>query len=153
MTNTARTASQKPADVPARDGENDDKAAPRAPALPVDLEALADDVLAVLAIEAPKELERRKNKRKAEFLESVRIQALALGISPDRLRVALLGKSAARAQASGRADGRSSVKPKLRNPKDHSQTWSKRGAPPKWFQDHLAEGGSEDECLIPDGSL
>lgn len=47
-------------------------------------------------------------------------------------------------------DGRSRVRMKFWNPKDHSQRWSSRGKPKKWYLDHLAAGGKVEDMLIPE---
>jgi DNA-binding protein H-NS len=123
------------------------------PGPPVDLVKLSDDELALLTVEAPRELERRKAKREADLLGFIRERAAELGISPARLGAALAGRAGARAHNNGGTDGRSVVKPKYRNPKDHAQRWSGRGGQPAWVADHLAAGGTLEECLIPEGAL
>ncbi len=39
----------------------------------------------------------------------------------------------------------SKVKPKYRNPQDHTQTWSGRGAKPRWLVKALSEEGAKIE--------
>lgn len=155
MTTSARIPASKPialGPVP-DDGAPSERSELVSPALPVDLATLPDDVLAVLAIEAPREVERRRNERETAFLESVRAQAQALGVSPDRLRAALLAKSAPRPRAGGtRTDGVRRVPPKYRNPNNAAQVWSGRGVQPRWFADHLAAGGTKAECEIAEGA-
>jgi DNA-binding protein H-NS len=111
------------------------KAAPAsAPALPVDLASLSDDDLALLTVEAPRELERRKAKREAELFAFIREQATVLGLTPARLRAALTGKAVARTRTNAEADGRSIVAPLYRNPANAAQTWAGRGKPPEWIE-------------------
>jgi DNA-binding protein H-NS len=121
------------------------------------LKNLSDDELALLAVEAPRELERRKAKREAELLAFFREQAIALGIPLPRLRAALGGKTAAKAatrsRENGGTDGRSVVKPKYWCLADHSLRWSGRGAAPKWYADHIAGGGKPEDMLIPEGAV
>jgi DNA-binding protein H-NS len=50
--------------------------------------------------------------------------------------------------ARGRARGNSSVAPKYRNPKDHSETWSGRGRQPRWLVRELAEGRKVEDFAI-----
>jgi len=50
-------------------------------------------------------------------------------------------------------DGRSNVKPKFWNPKDHAQRWAGRGARPPWFTDHISSGGNEEDMKIPEGAV
>ena len=137
--------------VPLASAAENDASAPLPPALP-DLQSLPDDVLALLATEAPKEVERRKNKRESEFLETVRAQAQLLGVSPERLKAALFAKAGARRTTPANGDGRSSVKPKYRDP-NSGKTWSGRGNAPKWYSAHIAAGGTEADCLIPEGAV
>jgi DNA-binding protein H-NS len=66
-----------------------------------------------------------------------------------RLAAAIRAKLAPEPGASSVQDGRSFVRPKFRNPKEHAQTWAGRGKTPQWFSDHLAAGGTEAECVIP----
>jgi hypothetical protein len=117
------------------------------PDLPIDVRKLSSAVLRVLALSVPQELERRE----AEVVDSLRTQAEALGISPERLALAIAGKREVRKRPED--DRRHVVKPLLWNPKDHAQRWSKRGAAPKWYSDHLAAGGTEEECVIPEGAV
>ena len=46
------------------------------------------------------------------------------------------------------SSGRSSVAPKYRDAGDPSQTWSGRGKPPKWMQEHLDAGRMKEDFLI-----
>ena len=53
-------------------------------------------------------------------------------------------------RAPGRKTRRTgTVAPKFQNPADPSQTWSGRGKRPRWFNDALASGKSEDDLRIP----
>jgi DNA-binding protein H-NS len=131
-------------------------------ALP-DLAVLPDEVLALLADEAPREQQRRHAKREADFFELVREQARVLGITPARIAARLAGRiprppaqrpAAARPEAGGTDDdGRRHVRAKYRNPRDHAQRWSGRGGKPQWVLDHLAAEGTMEELLIPEGAL
>ncbi|MDD5394215.1 MAG: H-NS histone family protein [Thiothrix sp.] len=40
------------------------------------------------------------------------------------------------------------VLPKYQNPNDSTQMWTGRGRKPGWVVEHLAAGGSLDDCLI-----
>jgi DNA-binding protein H-NS len=120
------------------------------PPLPIDLTKLSDDELEILLVAVPKEIEARRAKREAEMLAFIREQIAVKAISTQRLRAALFGKTAARKRAGSEGDGRSQVKAKFRNPKNAAETWSGRGAPPKWFADFIAGGGNKDALRIPD---
>jgi DNA-binding protein H-NS len=106
-------------------------------ALPLDLAALSDAVIAELLAQGQRELEHRKTKREADFIASTREGAQALGITPTRLAAALT------------RDGRSKVKPKYWNPANHAERIAGRGQKPKWFTDHIAAGGKPEDMLIP----
>ena len=115
-----------------------------------DLAALADEALAALVEHGQAEMLRRKEKRTADFLQLVAETARTLGLAPARVAAAIAHKSLRPRAASG-ADGRSNVRPKYWSVSDHSQRWSGRGAPPKWFADHIVSGGKEQDMRIPEG--
>jgi DNA-binding protein H-NS len=120
--------------------------------LPLDLASLTDELLAALIEGARTELQERKTKREADFFALVSEQAKLLNVTPARLKAYLDGKAPA-ARPEDAVDGRKNVRPKFWCPKDHELRWSGRGNPPKWMADHLAAGGTEEECLIPEGAL
>jgi hypothetical protein len=124
------------------------------------LDGLSDDaILARIAAArsdiavAERELEQRKAKREADFLASVAETARAYNIPPARVLAAIRGTVATAPGAINPNDRRHFVKPLLWNPKNHAQRWSKRGAPPKWYADHIAAGGTEAECAIPEDEV
>ncbi len=123
-----------------------------ATALPVDPATLSDEMLEKLIEEAQTLLGIRKAKREADFFALVEEQARALNIAPARLIATLRAKAGAFAPNTAKPDdGRRFVKAKYRNPKDPSETWAGRGNPPKWYADHVAAGGTEDDMRIPEG--
>jgi DNA-binding protein H-NS len=129
------------------------------PDLPA-LATLSDEALDAHIAEAHREKEERTERKREAALAALREQAellKVLGLTPARIAAALalkaVSQAAPRARAEGGTDGRSIVKPKFRNPKDHAQRWSGRGAQPVWFKDCLAAGGTEDEMRIPEGAL
>jgi DNA-binding protein H-NS len=103
--------------------------------LPIDLATLDDEELALLTVEAPRELERRKAKREVELLAFIREQVTVLGVPMARLRAALGGNAAAssRTKRGDAGDRRSVVAPKYRHP-ETGETWSGRGASPPWVE-------------------
>jgi DNA-binding protein H-NS len=154
MASVQPTVSKEKSSRPARDAGHEHTAGPPPPeALPVNLATLPDEVLAALAVEALAEQERRKQKREADFLQTVREQASVLGIAPARLAAVLGVKPAARARGEAKPDGRSVVRRKFWNLADHAQRWSGRGAPPRWYTEHLAAGGAEADLRIPEGEV
>lgn len=146
-TNTPKDKSPLPAPG---NGAATDTEPPAAP--PVDRAALSDEQLATRVAQDQAELAARKAKREADFFALVREQARILNIPPARLTAVLRAEVAASATPNPE-DRRHFVKPLLWSPKDHSQRWSKRGAAPKWYVDHIAAGGTEEECVIPEGAL
>jgi DNA-binding protein H-NS len=139
---------------PARGNGTAEGDARPAPALPLDITTLTDDVLAALTAAAQRETEERLQRRRDTALAALKEQAeaaQALGIPLARLKAFLEGKDDGAKEKP--VDGRSTVAPKFWNLKDHTQRWSGRGNPPRWMADHLAAGGAEDECLIPEGAL
>jgi len=126
--------------------------APKPPALPIDLATVSDEALAALAEAAPRELERRKQVQFEALVASMREKAAALGVPLARLMAALGGRGARVQTPNGGKDRRSVVKAKYRDKKTGA-TWAGRGAPPKWFSDHIAAGGKKEDLLIrePDG--
>jgi H-NS histone family len=65
-------------------------------------------------------------------IEKVRL----LGIDPEELLA-----------AKGRTK-RSAVKPKYRDKRDPTQTWSGRGRPPRWLHERINAGENNDDYLI-----
>jgi DNA-binding protein H-NS len=122
------------------------------PLLPFDPSKFSDAVVAEVIVQCQRTLDERKAKREADFFASIRDNAQALGITPARLAAALANKTATRSRSNGGTDGRSVVRPKYRS-KDHSSTWSGRGAEPAWFKQHLAAGGKPEELLISEGAV
>ena len=115
---------------------------------PVDLTKLTDDELQWLLVAVPREIETRRSKHEAQILAFIREQIAVKAISTPRLRAALFGKSARKRDGDGDGkDRRSVVKAKYRDQKTGS-TWAGRGAPPKWFSDHIAAGGKKEDLLI-----
>jgi DNA-binding protein H-NS len=106
--------------------------AKRSPDPDIDLQSLSDDELASLAVEVPREIERRQAQREAELLAFIREQMTVLCIPPQRLKAALLGK-AAKTHVTAKPDGRSVVAPKYRNPAT-GETWTGRGEAPSWIE-------------------
>lgn len=94
------------------------------------LEEMSEDELKALIQTAEKALEKLLVKRRREHLNEARRLAAAVGYEiefrkadeeePDRKR--------------------QKTPQKFRNPRNHAQTWSGRGRPPKWVEALRAEG-------------
>jgi DNA-binding protein H-NS len=98
-------------------------------ALPFDWSTASDEEVAVAAVEAPRELERRR----ARVLRSLGEQARILGMSATRLAGWLRAQTAAEPIAADGPDGRTVVAPKYRDPATGA-TWSGRGEAPPWVE-------------------
>lgn len=145
---------------PATPRTNGQPAAAKAPPLPADageapaaglcdLTAFSDDALKNLVTAAQEEIAQRQARREAEFLAMVASTAKTLGLTPARIAAAIANKAQRQRPAAG-SDGRSMVRPKYKNP-NGPDTWSGRGAPPKWFADCLAAGITKEAMRIPQG--
>jgi DNA-binding protein H-NS len=55
-----------------------------------------------------------------------------------------------RAKSTGTEGGdrRSSVRPKYRNPENHSETWTGRGREPRWMAELIRRGRKREDMLI-----
>ena len=84
------------------------------------------------------ELAARKKRERAAFFAEMRERAAALGLNPDEL-AGSFGKGGAR---------RASPSPKYRNPDNPAETWSGRGAEPKWLRDLESQGRRREEFII-----
>jgi DNA-binding protein H-NS len=74
-------------------------------------------------------------KKKAAALMEMRDKMATLGFTPEDLKAKKNGK-------------RGPVLPKYRNPANLEETWSGRGKPPKWMQQHIDAGNDKEELKI-----
>ena len=146
----ARNPKDKPRKPRANGSASGDGAVKRIPAgrLP-DLATLTDDELAALIRVAELELATRRDKKRADFFSSLRVQAQALGVAPEEIAAELGRNKAKRPATVGKGgDRRMTVAPKYRNPENPSETWAGRGVKPRWMQALLARGKSMDDFKI-----
>lgn len=104
-----------------------------------------------LRADVDKALNRVTEAEKKDALRAAQKAAKAHGFSLDELtggEKAVAEKPEKKKIARSAADGRAKVAPKFANPNNPDETWSGRGRAPKWMADHLAAGGSKDDCLI-----
>jgi DNA-binding protein H-NS len=94
-----------------------------------DLIKLEEDIQGAISAKR----EEVKEALRAEIME----KAGLLGLDPDEL----LGRRKSRA-------GRSEVKPKYRDKRDPTQTWSGRGRVPRWLKERIDAGEDKDDYLI-----
>jgi DNA-binding protein H-NS len=138
-----------PSNETSRPTTDENPMAKRSPDPDIDVKSMTDDELAQLAVEVPREIERRKAELEAEFFATLREQASALNIPASRLKAMLFGKAATKPHARTKDDdGRKNVRPKYRH--QTGATWSGRGKQPAWVAEHLAAGGTLEQLRIPD---
>ncbi len=100
-----------------------------------DLSEMSIEELKALQQKVEREISKKREGEIERAREEVRKKADDLGISLSDL----IGK---------RTKTRSSRPPKFRHPEDPKQTWTGVGRRPKWFQEQLDAGRTEDNMLI-----
>jgi DNA-binding protein H-NS len=101
------------------------------------LEELSFEQLAKLSDAVQSHLEAKRVEVREQLQQELIDKARLFGIDPTEL----LPASKSRLK-------RGEVKPKYRDTRDPSQTWSGRGRPPKWLQERIAAGENKDDYLI-----
>jgi DNA-binding protein H-NS len=116
----------------------------------LDLENMSDRQLRELMQHAKETLARRIQERMNEFRALAREAGFEVSLT--KVGEGIRGK---RRQSHGGAgesgDQRGAVAPKYRNPDNSSETWSGRGRKPKWVDEQLAAGKSQEALLIRSG--
>jgi DNA-binding protein H-NS len=102
------------------------------------LEELSLQQLTRLAEAIRAEIDKKREEAKAALREELLEKARLLGVDVSEL---LPGRKF-------RGGTRSEVKPKYRDTKDPTQTWSGRGRMPKWLQERINAGEDKDDYLI-----
>lgn len=82
-------------------------------------------------------IEARQSEEKKEAMDQIKRLAAEFGIQVD-----------VKAEGGKTSKSRTPLPPKFANPDSPEQTWSGRGARPKWFKEALASGKTEDDLLI-----
>jgi DNA-binding protein H-NS len=100
------------------------------------LEDLSLEQLTTLISAAQAQLERKRDEVRDQLRKEVMEKVQLLGIDPEELF-----------STKGRMK-RSEVKPKYRDKRDPTQTWSGRGRPPRWMQERINAGENKDDYLI-----
>ena len=101
------------------------------------LEELTFEQLAKLRDAVQTHVEAKRVEVRDQLREELIEKARELGIDPTDL---LPGRKS--------RVSRSEVKPKYRDTRDPTQTWSGRGRPPRWLQQRIAAGENKDDYLI-----
>jgi DNA-binding protein H-NS len=102
------------------------------------LEELTFEQLAKLADAIQNRLNAKRHEARDQLRQELIEKARLFGIDP----VDLLPTHKPRVN-------RSEVKPKYRDTRDPTQTWSGRGRVPKWLQERIAAGEIKEDYLIP----
>jgi DNA-binding protein H-NS len=101
------------------------------------LEELTLEQLSKLADAVQNQLNAKRHELREHLRQELIEKARQLGIDPRELLPAHKSRVS-----------RSEVKPKFRDPRDPTQTWSGRGRMPKWLQERIAAGENKDAYLI-----
>ena len=101
------------------------------------LEELTFEQLAKLADAIQNQLNAKRHEAREQLRQEVIAKALQFGIDPAELFPTHKPRVS-----------RSEVKPKYRDTRDPTQTWSGRGRPPRWLQQRIAAGENKDDYLI-----
>jgi DNA-binding protein H-NS len=104
----------------------------------IELKSLNHSQLADLIVRAHARQEELVKERASKLRDKINALIKAEGFGLDEV----FGRTGGRGKARGK------VKPKFRNPADHTQTWSGRGKRPRWFHAALAAGKKEKDLLI-----
>jgi DNA-binding protein H-NS len=102
------------------------------------LEELTFEQLAKLAEAIQNQLSAKRHELRDQLRQELIEKAHLLGIDPAELVPTHKARGGARIE----------VKPKYRDTRDPTQTWSGRGRPPRWLQEHIAAGENKDDYLI-----
>jgi DNA-binding protein H-NS len=92
-------------------------------------------------------IQARLSELQLEKVARVRDKVIAM-ITSEGMDYAELMEHTSFARRGKSPSKRSKVAAKYRNPADHSQTWSGRGRPPRWFKAALRKGRTERSLLI-----
>jgi DNA-binding protein H-NS len=101
------------------------------------LEGLNFEQLTTLADAIQNQLDAKRHEVREQLRQELIEKARLFGIDPVDLLPSHRGRV-----------NRSEVKPKYRDTRDPTQTWSGRGRPPKWLQERIAAGENKDDYLI-----
>jgi DNA-binding protein H-NS len=102
------------------------------------LEDLSFEQLNKLISAAQAQLASKRQEAKDQLRRELVAKAQLLGVHPSELLPAQRPR--------GTSVGK--VKPKYRDPRDPTQTWSGRGRLPRWLQERVKAGENKDDYLI-----
>lgn len=105
--------------------------------MPSDLDKLSESDLQAVIVNAEKELQVRKDKKRKEVIAEIRKLAASIGVT---VEISESGKALAR-------KGRK-VPPKYQHPTDPSKQWSGRGMKPNWLKELLVKGQKIEKFAI-----
>jgi DNA-binding protein H-NS len=98
------------------------------------LEDLSFEQLTTLIAAAEDQLASKRDEAREQLRQEVLEKVRQLGIDPAELFAS--------------EKRRSQVKPKYRDKRNPTQTWSGRGRPPRWLQERINAGEDKDDYLI-----
>jgi DNA-binding protein H-NS len=101
------------------------------------LDELTFEQLAKLSDTIQTQLKAKRAEAREQLRNEFFEKARQLGIDPTELVPSYKPRG-----------NRSEVKPKYRDTRDPTQTWSGRGRVPKWLQERIAAGENKDDYLI-----
>ena len=101
------------------------------------LKSLEDDQLKELIAAANNVIDARRSEQKKEAMDQIKRLAAEHGLQVD-----------VKAEGGKASKSRTPLPPKFANPDNPEQTWSGRGARPKWFKQALTSGKTENDMLI-----
>jgi DNA-binding protein H-NS len=104
------------------------------------LDDLSLEQLTTLITAAQGKLQAKRDEALEQLRRELLEKAQLLGVGPSDL----LGNRRGRKSV----NPRSTVKPKYRDTRDPTQTWSGRGRAPRWLQERLKAGENKDDYLI-----
>jgi DNA-binding protein H-NS len=84
------------------------------------------------------EIDKKREEEKALLREELLEKASLLGVDPWDLLPSRKGRGGTRGE----------VKPKYRDKRDPTLTWSGRGRTPRWLQERIKAGEDKDDYLI-----
>ena len=102
------------------------------------LEELTFEQLAKLADAIQNQLSAKRHEVREQLRQELIEKARLFGVDPVELLPARKGRGGTRGE----------VKPKYRDTRDPTQTWSGRGRTPKWLHERIAAGENKDDYLI-----
>lgn len=107
----------------------------------VSLDGLSIEDLGLLRGRIDAQIEALEKQQEEDALKKLEALAAELGLTRDQIAERFRKRPTKRTRSS-------SLAPKYRNPKNHSETWAGRGKKPGWVEAHLKAGGKLEDLAI-----